>query len=422
MSFFKYKIFRVSFLGTWLVVMVGLMSLSCLRLESAVPEDQQQYIDFFEEVYTTMQENYYRPIDRQEFERFLEKFSTKIYPQLKNDGKTEKFVKWRSAAFLVDDLKSPEDKFSTFIPPKFAPAFEQKVLGKKVDLGIEGQQTKAGFLVTMIEPRSDAYIQGLRIKDIIVSIDQRQVTELTQEEIKDFLNPLENAKVRIDFIQFETQETKSIEPVSQEYFKQTVFITPVGVEDVHCLQIRSFNQKTSEDMFRYLTWIKEQNNVGLILDLRSNPGGPPLAAREISAFFLTPKEEFAYFQKKGKPKAILDVPEIPESFRYAKPIAILVDQESGSAAELFSGVLQRFGRATLFGTHTAGAVLLKSMFNLKDESMLLLVTSRGHFADGSVFSFGGLTPDHLLEETGDSLLKEAAWYLQGKASAIIKNN
>lgn len=150
----------------------------------------------------------------------------------------------------------------------------------------------------------------------------------------------------------------------------------------------------------------------MIIDLRGNPGGSPLAAREISSFFLPAGEEFAYFQRNNKPKAELDVPELPQEHHYDGPLAILIDEGSGSASELFSGVMQQRRRAVLLGENSAGQVFLKSMFPLEDESMLLLVTARGHYPDGQVFSFQGLTPDrHVASMNQDDILKYAATYI-----------
>ena len=64
------------------------------------------------------------------------------------------------------------------------------------------------------------------------------------------------------------------------------------------------------------------------------------------------------------------------------------------------------------GTNTAGQVFLKSMFHFKDESMVLLVTSRGHHSDGSVFSFSGVIPDRFVpKDQQDDLVTTAAKYL-----------
>ena len=166
-------------------------------------------------------------------------------------------------------------------------------------------------------------------------------------------------------------------------------------------------------MFNYLNLIKTKagEQTRLILDLRGNPGGPPLAAREISSFFLTPTREFAYFEIKNKPKALLTVPTIASEHRYNGPVAILVNEKSGSASELFSGVMQKNNRATLLGTPTAGQVFLKSMFYFADDSMVLLVTGRGHYPDGSVFSFNGVQPNYVFDPQEPNLVNYAAKYL-----------
>ncbi len=369
------------------------------------------YLDFFDEVFATISANYFEPVSQEVYQKFLDNFKAKIYPQLAGEGKSSDFVRWRSAAYMVDFLKNSDDIFSAFFPPQFAEKYEKEVLGQRVDLGITGQLQPEGFLVTRVEPRSDAYVQGLREEDLILKVDRKAVRKLTQPKIEELLNPLLDSIVSLEYIAKVDQKKRTVKVISQEYFKQTVFLKPIPIKGIFCLELKSFNQKTSEDLFRFLQWIGTQGGSGLILDLRGNPGGPPLAAREIASFFLTPGEEFAYFQKNGQPRASLDVPTIPIQYRYSGPMVILVDKESGSAAELFSGVMQRKNRAMLIGVNTAGQVFLKSMFHFKDQSMVLLVTSRGYFPDGTTFSFQGLTPDHKVDSSQTDPLKFAAYYL-----------
>jgi carboxyl-terminal processing protease len=362
-------------------------------------ETLQEYIGFLEEVYQKMNENYFQPVSRERFDQFIETFKTKIYAQLKDTGKSIDFIRWRSANLMVEKLRDPQDIFSTFYPPKPAKEYEETALGIRFDLGIEGNLTDEGFVTSKVEPRSDAYAHDMRPGDIILQIAKAKVNKLTQEEIVELLTPLEGSEVKIKFKDMDKNQVRDILVKSQEYFKQTVFLVPTKAPGVFCLKIERFNRKTGEDLTVHLKFIKEHAPVnGLILDLRGNPGGPPLAAREIASFFLPGGSEFAYFQKRDQPKASLDVPTIPEPFKYDGPIAILVDEKSGSSSELFSGILQKQKRAVLIGQNTAGQVFLKSMFHFDDESMLLLVTARGHHPDGSVFSFEGLTPDRRIEE------------------------
>jgi carboxyl-terminal processing protease len=383
-----------------------------MKSENSSPQVvYDEYVKFFTEVYQKMQENYYFPVTQENFQRFIVAFNTKIFPQLKNENKSSNYIRWRSAAYLVDFLKDPEDIFSAFMPPQAAKEYEEEVLGKRIDLGIEGTLVPQGYQVTKIEPRSDAFEKGLRERDVVLKIDGQEVVGLAPEKIQELLTPLEGAKVVLAYFDQARQVEAMLEVVSKEYFKQTVFMHPTKDPKIFYVQIQRFNRMTAEDLTRYMTYILQQGASGLILDLRGNPGGPPLAAREISAFFLTPREEFAYFQRKDKPRAVLDVPAIPERFHYQGDIVILVNKESGSASELFSGILQGRKRAVIMGTNTAGQVFLKSMFYFSDDSMVLLVTARGFHPDGTVFSFQGVSPDQPVSNPEADLVNYATDYL-----------
>lgn len=373
----------------------------------------KEYLAFFREVFDIMRDNYYVDIDEDDYQRFLKAFDQKIYSQVSGAGKSSDFVRWRSAAFLVDFLKEQDDVFSAFYPPKPAKEYEETALGKRIDLGIEGESLDIGYRITFVEPRSNSYKSGLRENDLLVKIDGQEVAPLSTGEVETLLRPLADSVVELAYLNGQTKQSGSVKVKSEEYFKQAVFNVPIPVPKIYCLRIDRFNRKTFEDVFRFLTFYRQQGPIeGLIIDLRGNPGGPPLAAREMSSIFLPAGDEFAYFQKKNQPKAELDVPVLPEEHKYDGPIAILIDDESGSASELFSGVMQRRQRAVLMGENSAGQVFLKSMFPLDDESMLLLVTARGHHPDGEVFSFEGLIPDRYIDEgEKEDILKYAATYI-----------
>ena len=379
---------------------------------SAAPAAHEAYLPFFEEVYALMQEHYFFDVQRSDFDRFLELFDAKIYPDILRQRKSADFIRWRTAAYLVDTLKQPDDLFSRFLPPKPAVQFAKEVYGKKIDLGIEGHTIAGGMVVDFVEPRSDAYAKGLRENDLVVRLDQQDVLTLGDKQIRDRLNPLVGGRVLIDYFSGQTRAPHAIEVVSREYFKQTVFLVPTGVPGIYCLQIRKFHQGTPEDFSRLLDQIRPRNPRGLVLDLRDNPGGPPLAARAIAAFFLPNGKGLVYFEGRRRPRADLDIPVIPGMLQVDWPVAILVNKGTGSAAELFTGVLQDRKRAVVLGEQTAGQVLLKSLFDLSDGSTLALVNARGHFPDGRPFPFDGVRPDEKLSGvTPEAAVGLAAKYL-----------
>jgi len=193
---------------------------------SEAPTDQdayQGYVDFLEEVYQKMNENYYQPVAREIFDSFVNDFEEKIYPQLQDTKKSSDFIRWRSASFLVERLKSEEDIFSTFYPPKPAKEYKRKALGKRVDLGITGEKTDYGYMATHVEPRSDAYEKGLRENDVIIMIDEQKTLDIDAKEINNLLNPLIHTTLKLTYLNVDRESEQTIEVTSKEYFKQTVF-------------------------------------------------------------------------------------------------------------------------------------------------------------------------------------------------------
>ena len=354
-----------------------------------------EYVAYFHQVFDIVEANYYVKPDPAKLDQFIIKFKNKIYPALAAEGKSDDYVRWRATWYLVDSLKTTEDKFSQFYPPKPAEKFQHEALGQRVDIGIEGDKKEEGFVISRIEPRSDAYEQGLREGDVITRFDERDVKDLDNTAVDKFLNPLINTQVKVSYFSAD-KIIKTVAITSKEYFKQTVFLRPVEVPGIICLEIPKFNRTSGSDLYRFLKLIQPYHPKGLVLDLRGNPGGPPLAAREISAFFLEGGEEFAYFQRRDQEKSDLDVPVIDDQFKFKGPIVILVNDQSGSAAELFAGIMQFRRRAIVLGETTAGQVLLKSMFPVDDGAMVALVTSLGYYPDGKTFGFKGITPDKII--------------------------
>jgi len=403
----------ISFFGRLLTILFLFISYSSPSFAAKKnPKDYQEYLSYFDKVYKIFEDNYYLPPDRAIYNEFIKKFNNKIYAQLKSEKKSDNYVRWRSAWFLVDALRSKDDRFSQFYPPQPAQKFQKEALGQGVDLGIEGTKNSEGFLITRIEPRADAYEKGLREDDVLTTIDGVDLKPLTQADIEKKLTPLINTKVKLAYLEHETRQPKLLEVLSKEYFKQEVFLRPVAVPGVFCLEIKHFNRTAAEDLFRYLQFIEQQNPKGLIIDLRDNPGGPPLSVREMSSFFLNGGDELVYFQKRGQPKVSLEIPTIPDSYKFKAPIVMLVNAQSGSCSELFAGIMQYYKRALIIGTNTAGQMLLKSMFYMDDKSVVAIVVSLGHFPDGRQYSFSGVTPDQIITDAPkEGLINLAASYL-----------
>jgi carboxyl-terminal processing protease len=160
------------------------------------------------------------------------------------------------------------------------------------------------------------------------------------------------------------------------------------------VQISHFSETTTPDLERALAALEKQNGGalrGLVLDLRSNPGGVLEAAVGVSDLFLDHgvivtadgRAADAKFAMDAKPGDAID----------GAPLMVLVNSGSASASEIVAGALQDHHRATLIGSQTYGKGSVQTVVPLSDGHAVKLTTSRYFTPSGASIHQRGITPD-----------------------------
>ena len=149
---------------------------------------------------------------------------------------------------------------------------------------------------------------------------------------------------------------------------------------------------------------------GIILDLRSNPGGLLEAVVDVASRFL--KEGIVvYVVDNQEKKASLSIE--PEDVTTDLPLIVLVDNYSASGSEVLAGALQDHARATIAGTRTYGKGSVNILRRLKDGSGLCITTARWLTPNGCLIEGEGISPDRELELEGEDAIQWAIDYLKG---------
>ncbi len=159
--------------------------------------------------------------------------------------------------------------------------------------------------------------------------------------------------------------------------------------------VREFSENTARDLDATLKKLDRRGMKGLVIDLRNNPGGLLTSAVDVSSLFIPDKKVVVSMKGRRQDRAFrshggMAFPKIP--------IVVLVNTETASAAEIVSGALQDYHRATILGTQTFGKGSVQTILPLFDGSALRLTTARYFTPSGRSIQNYGITPDVIIKE------------------------
>jgi len=180
-------------------------------------------------------------------------------------------------------------------------------------------------------------------------------------------------------------------------------------ENIAYIRITHFSARTNEELSPVLQSIIEEAATGIILDLRSNPGGSLQTVVAVASNFLSEGVVVNIVDNQGKQTA-LEVK--PNGLTTDLPMVGLVDSFSASGSEVLAGALQDYERAAIAGTRTFGKGSVNIIRQLKDGSGLAITTARWLTPNGNLIEGEGLYPDYELELEGEDAIQWAIDYLK----------
>jgi len=261
----------------------------------------------------------------------------------------------------------------------------------------------------IVAPFSDspAARAGIRAGDIILEINGMPTSEMSLAEAVLKIRGPEGTSVRLLVLHQGETEPEAIEIVRAEIELPSVRFEMRG--DIAYINITNFSERTNEELSSPLQSITEEAATGIILDLRSNPGGALEAVVDVASRFLKEGVVVNVVDNQGKRTALSVKPgEITTDL----PLVILVDSYSASGSEVLAGALQDYGRATIAGARTYGKGSVNIMRQLKDGSGLYITTARWLTPSGRLIEGEGLYPDYELELDGEDAIQWAIDYLE----------
>ena len=293
------------------------------------------------------------------------------------------------------------DPYSAYMSPELFKEMQTDTKGEFGGLGIEiGME--AG-VVKVISPIDDTPAEraGIKAGDYIVKIGSEQVQgKSLMEAVKLMRGPVGTS---IDL----TVRRKNVKkPIEFKITRKIIEVQSVNSEiiskekNIGYVRLKSFNENSDNQFLKSIKKFEKNNKIkGYVFDLRNNPGGLLTQAINITDFFLNDGE---IVSTKGR-----KVSETRKFFARkgdeinGKPIVVLINNGSASAAEIFAGALKDHKRAIILGENSYGKGSVQSIIPLRNGGGMRLTISKYYLPSGKSISEVGVTPDILVEETGN---------------------
>jgi len=257
-------------------------------------------------------------------------------------------------------------------------------------------------------PGSPAEMAGIRAGDIILEVDGQSTEGMSL--LDTILLVRGPSGTTVALLILHEGET---EPVLIEIVRAEIEVPSVEfemMEEIAYIRITEFTDRTAQELVPVLNTITQQGATGIILDLRSNPGGLLDAVVNVASFFLEEGVVVDVVDNEGNHSPSSVNPDFPTIYL---PMVVLVDGYSASGSEVLAGALQDYGRATIAGATTFGKGSVNLLHQLDDGSGLYITTARWLTPNGRLIEGEGLSPDYELELEGEDAIQWAIDYLRG---------
>ena len=292
---------------------------------------------------------------------------------------------------LVEGL---EDPYSVYYTAEEYKKLQEDTEGSYVGIGVSVRQDKAtGYLLVVKSfENGPAYKAGIKDGDYILEVESKTVKGRDPDLVVKEIRGEEGSKVNIKFRQTSTGKT-----LTEDIERHSVDVPTVEcqiLEDgIGYIRISQFDKVTPEQFEEAKKKMDDQGADGVIIDLRSNPGGV-LGSVVSMLENMLPAGTICYTEdKNGEGETYTS----DGKHAYIKPMVVLCDGNSASAAEIFIGAVKDYKMATIVGTTTFGKGIVQQLFNLGDGSAVKITTSKYYTPNGVCIHGDGIKPDIELE-------------------------
>jgi carboxyl-terminal processing protease len=251
--------------------------------------------------------------------------------------------------------------------------------GEYGGIGVSVYYSKLGIQINQVYKGYSADKAGLKVGDIIISVNGQSVKNMERDELSMFLKGTPNSTFSVELL-------RQGNTIQKEIIRDKIVVNPVPFskmvdEEIGYIVLTRFNKKASSEVKKAFQKLKKEGMKKLIFYLRANPGGSLFESIKISNFFL-PKGKVIVSTKAKVKKWSNIYKTTKKPLDLEIPIVVLLNGRSASASEIVSGSLQDYDRAVIMGQRSFGKGLVQRYRELTYGTQLKVTISKYYTPSG----------------------------------------
>lgn len=292
---------------------------------------------------------------------------------------------------LVDNglhgyVRSLHDPYSDYLNYTEFTEFSSNIGGAYKGIGVTVENADGKITVGSVTLNSPAHKAGITKGDIILKVNGKAYSgdelSFAVDAIKK-TNEKEKVVLTIERGGAVSDVDIVIEEIKIDYVSSKMLEDNIGY-----IRLTTFGKNADKDFEKSIKNLKEKGMKGLIIDLRSNPGGTLESAVGIADLLLPEGPVITVRNKSGKEEVYKS-----DKNEINLPMCVLINETSASASEVIAGAMRDFKKAVLIGKKTYGKGVVQSVYDLGDGSALRLTTAKYYTPSGECIQGTGINAD-----------------------------
>jgi carboxyl-terminal processing protease len=290
-------------------------------------------------------------------------------------------------------LQSLDDPYASFLNAEQFGVESQDYQGFFEGIGAQVAMRKGQLTIIAPMPNTPAERAGIRPGDIILSIDGETTANISLLEAVSKIRGEKGSTVELLVMHINNGEPVTVVVERGVIPLDSVSFTMLD-NGVGYLRIFNFADNTNDEVAAALNEFKSSEGIGLVVDLRNNPGGLLQSVVDVASQFLDDGLVLYEIDASGQ-RDNWDVKSGGNGRGF--PMVVLINQFSASASEVLSGALVDHERAVLVGTTSFGKGSVNTLRPLSDGSGIYFSIARWYTPNGTLIEGEGITPDIVVE-------------------------